>query len=152
MQPERRPPALGDRLDVVAAVCGTAVLVVLGAGVVGALVAQLQTGAAPDPWQQRILLATQAVGLDVAAVVVLGAAALSLRRWLGGDEPAVAERIATLVRVAAIGLAGFALVGMVADLLWAVDATYFRVRLVGESTAVAALGALGAWLAGPSRA
>jgi hypothetical protein len=151
VQPERRPLPLGDRLDVVAAVCGAAVLVVLGSGVVGALAADLQSGAAPGPWQQRILLATRAVGLGTASIAVLGAASLSLRRWLGGDEPAAEERIAALVRAAALGVTVFALVGMASELLWAIDATYFRIRLVGEATAIAALGVLAAWLAGPAR-
>lgn len=149
MEPERRPPPLGDRLDVVAAVCAAAALVVLAAGTVAAMAADLPSGAAPADWQQRILLATQGVGFGVAMVVVVGASALTLRRWLGGDEPTVESRIAALVRAAAVGVALFAVAGTVGNLLWAGDATYFRMRLVGDGSAVTVLGLLAAWLVRP---
>lgn len=150
-QPDRRPASLGDRLDVVAAVCGVATFVVLGTALVAGLVATLPVGAVPEPWQQRILLTTQGIGVGLAAVIVVGAAALSLRRWLGGDDAVLEERITLLVRSAAIGVVAFAVVGTVADVLWRTDATYFRLRLIGEGAATAALGALAAWLAGPAR-
>ena len=152
MAHERRssaPPSLGDRLDVVALVCGVVTLVVLFAGVGAALFADLPSGAVASPVRQRISLATQPVDPALALVTLLGAAALSVRRWLGGDDHGTDDRLSRLLVAAAVLVVAFAVVNTFAEVTWQRDASYFELRRIGENTGAAALGGLACWLIRP---
>jgi hypothetical protein len=148
---ERRTPvSLGERLDVVALVTASAAAIVLAGNVVAALVAPIGSGAAPSPVRERIIQAAQPANVGLGVLVVLGAAALAVRRWLNGDEHAPADALGRLVLLTAGAVAVLAVVGMFAEVLWLFDGSWgSRVASIANHTAAAALGVLACWLARP---
>lgn len=145
--------SLGERLDVVALVTASATAVVLAGYVIAALVAPVPTGAAPSPVRERILLATQPANLALAGLVLLGAAALAVRRWLNGDHPSPPEALGRLVVIAAGAVALLAVVGMFGDLLWQLQGASWgwQAATTGNHIATAAVAGLACWLALPNR-
>jgi hypothetical protein len=152
MDERRTPVSLGERLDVVAFVAASAVAIVLAANVVAALLAPVGTGAG-SPVRERIITAARPADVALATVVLLGAAALSIRRWLGGDHLTAPDALSRLVFLSAAAVGGLAVIGMFAEVLWLIDDVSWGVRVasIGNHTAAAALGGLAAWLVVPDR-
>jgi hypothetical protein len=152
MDERRTPVSLGERLDVVALVTASAAAIVLASNVVAALLADIGDGAAPSPVRERIILAAQPANVGLGTVVVVGAAALAVRRWLNGDHHDGSDGLGRLVVVAAAAVCVLAVVGMFAEVLWLFEGASWgsRVASIGNHTAAAALGALACWLALPA--
>jgi hypothetical protein len=148
----RGPVSLGERLDVVAFVTSSAAAIVLAANVVAALLAPIGQGAGPSPVRERIILAAQPANVGLGVVVLLGAAALTVRRWLGGDHATESDALSRLVFLTSAAVGGLAVVGMFAEVLWLFDGASWgaRVASIGNHTAAAALGALACWLVAPN--
>jgi hypothetical protein len=151
MEERRTPVSLGDRLDVVALVAAAAAAVVLVTNLAFALTADLGDGAAPSPVRQRVTLVAEPANLTLALIVLVGACALAVRRWLNGDHPAPWDALGTLVVTVAGAVALLALVGMFAEVFWHLRGAPWgwRVSAVGEHLAAAALGGLACLLALP---
>jgi hypothetical protein len=151
MEERRTPVSLGDRLDVVALVAAAAAAVVLVTNLAFALTADLGDGAAPSPVRQRITLVAEPANLTLGLIVLVGACALAVRRWLNGDHPAPWDALGTLVVTVSGAVALLALVGMFAEVFWHLRGAPWgsRVSAVGEHLAAAALGGLACLLALP---
>jgi hypothetical protein len=151
MDEHRTSVSLGDRLDVVALVSASAAAIVLVANLAFALTADLTGGAAPSPVRQRVGLVAEPANLTLGLVVLVGACALAVRRWLNGDHPAPSDALGTLVVTAAATVAVLALVGMFAEVFWRLSGASWgwRVSAVGEHLAAAGLGGLACLLALP---
>lgn len=149
---ERRPASLGDRLNVVALVCGLATATVLLTNFLLALTSSTTSGAAPSPIRQRVIQAARPADLTLGLVVVVGAAALALGRWLDAEHQAGPSFLGSLVGLMAAAVAVLAVVGMIAELLWQLDGAIWgwRVTQIGQHSAAAALGGLAWWLARPT--
>src|SRR4051794_27961059 len=145
------PVSLGDRLDLVALVTASAGALVLIGNLALTFTADLTAGAAPSPIRQRITLLAQPANLTLALVVLVGACALAVRRWLNGDHPMPAERLGTLVVTVAAVVAVLAVVGMFAEVLWRLRGAPWGWRLesIGEHVATAAVAGLACLLALP---
>jgi hypothetical protein len=151
MDERRSPVSLGERLDVVAFVTASAAAIVLAAYLVAALLAPVGTGAG-SPVRERIITAAQPANVGLGVVVLLGASALSIRRWLGGDHVTAPDALSRLVFLTAAAVGGLAIVGMFAEVAWLFEGASWgaRVASIGNHTAAAALGGLAAWLAMPT--
>jgi hypothetical protein len=151
---ERRTPvSLGERLDVVAFVTASAAAIVLASNTVAALLADIPRGAAPSPVRERILLAAQPANVALGVLVLVGAAALAVRRWLNGDHPMPTDALGSLVVGAAAAVSVLAVIGMFAEVFWLNEGASWgwRVASIGNHTATAALGGVAVWLVRPQR-
>lgn len=145
--------SLGDRLHLVALVCGVAAGLVLVGGLAVALGGDLESGAAPSELQQRLLRLARPAELELALVVLLGAAAVTIGRWLDGDDGAAAGVVPTLVAGTAAAVGALAVLGMYGEVFWQLDGaewTWYAAS-VTRHTATAGLATLACWLALPRR-
>ena len=150
MDERRRAVSLGERLDVVAFVTASAAAIVLATNLVAALLGPVGSGAA-SPVRERIAAAARPADIGLAVVVLLGAAALSIRRWLGGDHDSPTDALSRLVFLTSAAVGGLAIIGMFAEVLWFLDDSWgVRVASIGSHLAAAALGGLAAWLVTPT--
>jgi len=144
--------SLGERLDVVALVTSSAAAVVLAGNLVAALVTPIGLGAAPSPVRERIILAAAPANVGLGVLVVLGAAALTVGRWLSGDHRAHPDALGRLVVLTSAAVALLAVVGMFAEVLWLFEGASWGQRMasIANHTAAATLGALACWLVAPN--
>lgn len=145
--------SLGDRLHLVALVCGAAAGLVLAGGLAVALGGDLESGAAPSELQQRLLRLARPAELELALVVLLGAAAVTIGRWLNGDGDGDGGVVPTLVAGTAAAVGALAVLGMYGEVFWRLDGaewTWYAAS-VARHTATAGVAALACWLALPHR-
>lgn len=145
--------SLGDRLHVVALVCGVAALLVLAGGLALAMGGDLESGAAPTERQQRLLRLTRPAGLELGLVVLVGGAAVAVGRWLDDDGGAAAGAVPRLVAGTAAAVGALAVLGMYGEVAWRLPGaewSWYATSIAGH-TATAGLAAAGCWLAAPGR-